>query len=191
MVYRIQRVLITACNLFFVLMSAALLFFGCGGDTGEAVLKPPEEVKQEISKFSLMQSREGRVKWKLIADTATFLEADRVAIEEVELLIFGDKDGETMTISGDRGEVNERTYNVKITGNVEGISSNGGRLNAEEVFWRDKPGEIYTLPGVEVTITKSKSVLVGEELVADPELETARLKSVTGVIHAEEKESEK
>ena len=176
---------------FFILVMVVLLFVGCGGDSDEQVSQPPEDVEQAISQFSLMQSREGRTKWTLAADAATFLESDRVALEKVKLLIYGDKDGETMTIHGDRGELNERTYEIEIMGNVEGISSDGDRLNTEKLHWRDRTGKIYTPRGVKVTITHENSVIVGEELLADPKLEIVKLKKVTGITRVEEKESEK
>ena len=192
MVYKAQGVLKTVYSSSLILMIMVLLVVGCGDDSGEQVSQPPEDVEQEISQFSLMQSREGRTKWTLTADSATFLESDRVALERVELLIYGDKDDETITIQGDSGELNERTYDVKVTGNVVGISSDGGRLNTEELYWRDRTGKIYTSRGVKVTITYEDSVIVGEQLLADPKLETVRLREMTGVTtRVEEKGSER
>ncbi len=191
MVYRTLGILKTAYRSSLILVMVVLLFVGCGGDSDEGVSQPPEDVEQAIRQFSLMQSRAGRAKWKLTADSATFLESDRVAIEGVELLIYGDEDGETMTIYGDSGTVNERTYDFTITGNVRGISSDGDRLNTEELHWRDRTGKIYTSPGVEVTITHKDSVIVGEELIASPRFETVRLRKMTGITtRMEEKESE-
>ena len=185
------RVLIAARNLFFILVISALLFAGCGGDSDEEVPQPPEDVEQEISLFSLIQSQEGRTKWKLDADSATYLESDEVALKKVQLVIFGDNGKETMIIHGDKGEVDESTYDVKITENVVGISSDGGRLETEELYWRDRTGKIYTTPGVKVTITYEDSVVVGEQLFADPELETVRLRKAAGTTRVEEKGSEK
>ena len=61
----------------------------------------------------------------------------------------------------------------------------------EELYWRDRTGEIYTKPGVKVTITHEDSVVVGEQLLADPEMETVRLRKATGTTRVEEKRSEK
>ena len=172
-------------------MISTLLSAGCGDDSARQVSQPPADVEHELSQFSLVHAREGRTKWKLTSDAATFLESDRIRIEGVELLIFGDKDGETLTIHGDRGEVDQRTNNIKIMGNVEGVSSDGGSLTAEEIYWREGSGKIYTLPGVKVTITYEDSVIVGEELEADPKLENVKLKNITGITRSEVKESEK
>jgi len=180
----------TARDLFFILVIVSLIFAGCGDDSDYQTERPPEEVDQELNQFSMVRMLEGRTKWKLNADAATFLESDRVKIEKVELLIFGDKGDETMTIHGEQGEVNQRTKNIKIMGNVIGIASDGSRLNTEELYWRDRAEKLYTLPGVKVTITYEDSVIVGEELEASPELETAELKNVTGISRSEEKESE-
>ncbi len=183
--------MVTVRNLVFFFLISALLFAGCGGDSDEQVSQPPEDVEQEISLFSLIQSQGGRTKWKLDADSATYLKSDQVALKKVQLVIFGDKGVETMTIHGDRGEVDERAYDVKIMGNVVGISSDGARLETEELYWRDRTGKIYTAQGVKVTITHEDSVIVGEQLLAYPELETVRLKKVVGTTWVDEKGSEK
>ena len=183
--------MITARNLVLISVVVNLLLAGCGDDSDRQATRPPAEVEQELSQFSLVRMLKGQTKWKLNADAATFLESERVKIEKVELLVFGDKEEEMLTIHGERGEVNQRTNDIKIMGNVEGVFSDGGRLTAEEIYWREGTGKIYTLPGVKVTITYEDSIIVGEELEADPELETATLKNITGTTRAEEKESEK
>ena len=180
----------TARNLSFILAIAILLLVGCGDEDARQVSRPPSEVEQELRRgLSLVRMFRGRTKWKLNADEATFLESDRVRVKGVKLLIFGDKEGEILTIHGDEGEVDQRTDNIKITGNVEGSFSDGGHLATEEIYWRDRTGKIYTLPGAKVTITYEDSVIVGEELEADPKLETWEMKNVTGV--TKEKQSEK
>ena len=138
MVYKVQNHLIAARNSFFILLIAALAFAGCGDDVDRQTSQPPIGVEQEISRFSLVRSQGGRVKWKLDADATTLLESDRIRLQGVKLVIFGDKEGETLTIQGDQGEVNERTNDVKIKGKVEGVSSDRGRLNTEELYWRDR-----------------------------------------------------
>ena len=181
----------TARSIFLILVIANLLFAGCGDDSDRQTAPPPDEVEQELSQFQLVRMLQGKMKWQLNAETATFLDSDVMRLGVVKLLIFGDKENETLTIHGDKGEVNQRTNDIKIMGNVKGVHSNGGNLITEEIYWRDRTGKLYTLPGIEVTITHEGSVIVGEELEADPELEIATLKSATGITRAEEKESEK
>ena len=179
-----------ACSLFFVFVITVLVFAGCGGNEDDQESQPPKDVQQEISQFSLVRMQDGKTKWKLKADTSTFLDSERVSLRKVDLRIFGNEGEEKTVIRGDQGEVNERTHNIKITGNVVGTSSDGGQLITEELYWRDRTGKLYTLPGVKVTITYEDSVIYGEELEADPELETAKLKDVTGTIRSNESAEE-
>jgi len=174
----------------FFIIFIVLLLAGCGDDDKDQASQPPSGVEQEISQFSMSRSQDGRVRWKMNADATTLMESDQVRVKGVKLVIFGDKEGETLTLHSDQGEVNERTYDIRLIGNVEGISSDGGRLNTEEIYWRDITERIYTLPGIKVTLTFEDSVIVGEELEANPELETWSLKRMTGITRAEEKESE-
>ena len=176
----------TARNLLLYFAMLIIALAGCGSDEGGQEERPPEEVQQEISQFSMVRMIDGQMKWKLEAETSTFLEAERVRLGKAELRIFGAKGEEKMIIRGDQGEVNERTHNIKMTGNVVGTSSDGAKLITEELYWRDQTGKIYTLPGVEVTITYEDSVIVGEQLEADPELETATLKYGSGRIKKKE-----
>lgn len=162
------------------------LFAGCGGDDRQSS-QPPAEVEQELSRFSLVQTQGGRTRWKLDADAATFLESERIRISKVELLVFGNKDGQTLTVRGQQGEVDRKTNDIRIMGNVEGASSEGGRFSAQEVYWRENTGKIYTLPGVKVRITYEDSIVIGEELEADPDLETVKLKNIEGITRKEEK----
>jgi len=179
---------VKALNIFFILMIVSALIVGCGEDDDHRVARPPDDVEQQISQFSMVRTQNGLTKWKLKADSTTLREEEKVSIEGVELLIFNDKGNEAITIYGDKGEVDQRTNNLKITGNVKGISSDGGILDTEEIYWRDRTGKLYTMPGVKVTITHEDTVIVGYELESDPELDTANLKSVTGITRAEEKE---
>jgi len=164
---------------------------GCGNDREKQTSGPPAEVEQELSRFSLTQTRNGKARWKLNADIAKFLESDKVILNRTELLFFGENGRETLTIQGQQGEIDQRTNDIKIAGNVEGTYSGGGQFFAQEVYWSESRGKIYSLPGVKVKMVYENSVVTGEELEADPNSETARLKNVEGTAHAEEKINEK
>ncbi len=163
---------------------------GCGDDKEKQGIQPPADVEQELSKFSLVQTRAGQTRWKLNAEMATFLDSDRVSLKKTDLLIFGDNENETLTVHGQQGEVDQRTNDIKITGDVKGNFSSGGQFFAQEVFWSESRGKVYTKPGVKVKIVYEDTVINGEELEADPKLETASLKNVEGTARAEEKADE-
>jgi LPS export ABC transporter protein LptC len=162
----------------------------CGEDKVHQAVEPPEDVEQELSEFSLVRMIEGRTKWTLKSDSATFLESNIVRIGKAELVIFGEKEGEKTTVYADQGEVNQRTYDIKMKGNVKAVYSDGSNLTTDELYWQDRANRMYTLPGVKVTINYEDSVIVGEELEADPGLEVASLKKVIGITRVEEEESE-
>jgi len=173
---------------FLIFVITALLLASCGERDDRGTAPPPSGVEQEFEgKFSLARSQKGYTRWRLDAKSARFLESGQVKVEDVDLVIFGDKRGETVTVYGNKGEVNQGTFNVKITGDVVATFSGGGRLTAEEIYWSDSEKKIYTLPGTKVTIVYKDSTVVGEELNAWPETETVRLKNVTGVTRVEEK----
>ena len=141
---------------------------------------PPAGVEQELGKFSLTRSQKGYSRWKLEAKSADFMESGQVKIQDVKLVIFGDKN--KADIRGDKGEFSQSTYNVKMTKNVKGVLSDGGRLTTDEIYWSESDKRIYTLPGTKVTIVYKGFTIMGEELEARPDLQTVSLKNITGLI---------
>lgn len=180
MTYKALKLLaeIGICIIFVV---AVLLLAGCGGNGDRQTASPPSGVEQELKQFSLARSQKGQIKWKLDSKAAVFLDINQVKIEDVKLVIFGNKSDETVRIHSDRGVVNRGTNDVMLTGNVVGTFSGGGRLTTDEIYWRESEKKIYTMPGKRVTIYYKDSIIIGEELDARPELETVALKNVKGV----------
>ncbi len=168
-------------------MILASTTFGCGKNSDDQSGLPPIGVEQELGKFSLTRSQKGNPRWKLEAKSAKFMDSGQVKIEDVNLVIFGDKTGQRINVHGNSGEFSRSTYNVKITGNVEGILSDGGKLTTDEIYWSENEKKIYTMPGTKVTIIYKDTTVTGEELEARTDLETVSLKNVAGFTMVKEK----
>ena len=160
---------------------------GCGDDKEKQGIQPPDGVKQELSQFSLVQTRSGKTRWKLNANTATFLDSDRIKLVKTDLAIFDNNNKETLNVKGQQGEIDQRTNDIMIIGNVVGTYFSGGQFFAEEAYWSESREKIYTKPGVKVRILYEDTEIIGEELEADPKRETASLKNVQGITRAEER----
>jgi LPS export ABC transporter protein LptC len=186
-----KKLLYIVKHLILILLISIQLMNGCDGEGEKQGSQPPADVKQEVTQFSLVQMRNGQTRWKLNTDLATFLESNRIKLNKTELLLLGAKDNETLTIRSLHGEVDQRTKDIKMEGNVGGTYSSGGQFFAQEAYWSESRGKIYTLPGVKVKMIYKDSVIYGEELEADPKLETANLKNVEGTANAEENINEK
>ena len=174
-----------------ILIPVIIIFFlaGCEKSDDSQANPPPTGVEQEIGSLSLTRSQKGHPRWKLNAKSASVMESGQIKIRDVRLMIFSDNKGKDVDIHSDNGEVNQATYDVKMTGNVKGTLSDGGYITANEIYWSEDEKRIYTMPGVKVTIVYKDSIVKGEELDARPNLETVELKNVVGITNrVEEKQ---
>ena len=158
-------------------------FIGCGKDGDSQDTPPPVGVEQEIGKLSFTRSQSGKTRWSLDAKSASIMDSGQIKIEDVSLKVFDDKSNKTADIHSDKGELNQSTYDVKMTGNVKGTLSDGGYMTADEAYWSEDEKRIYTSPGVKVTIVYKDSTIIGEELDAKPLQEIVELKNVKGTTY--------
>lgn len=165
---------------FFIIILTSSLVFGCGRSNNDQGEQPPIGVEQDIGKFSVTRSQKGNPRWKLNAKSAKFMDSGQVKIEDIDLVIFGDKTGQKINVHGNSGEFSRNTYNVRIIGNVEGVLSDGGKLITDELYWSESEKKIYTMPGIKVILIYKDTTITGEELEARTELETVTLKNVSG-----------
>ncbi len=173
------------CLIIILILSSSI--FGCGKNSDDQSDRPPIGVEQDLGKFSVTRSQKGNSRWRLEAKSAKFMDSGQVKIEDVNLVIFGDKAGQKINVHGNNGEFSRSTYNFRIMGNVEGALSDGGKLITDEIYWNENEKKIYTMPGVKVTIIYKDTTITGEELEARIELETISLKNVSGFTIAKEK----
>lgn len=174
----------------FIFIICVLFINGCETDKENQDNQPPAEIRQKISQFSLTQTKNGKIRWILNSNLATFLESNEINLGEAKLIIFGNKEEDTLNITGSHGEVNQRTKDIKLWGNVVGVLSDGTQFYTQEVYWSESRGKIYTLPNTKVKMIYKDSIVNGEELSIDPEMETADLKNVQGISRGEERINE-
>lgn len=168
-----------------VLLFLGVFFFvvGCGREDAQVTTEASEKVTQEIHTFTAQNTKAGEQKWTLVADVARYLESGQIHVEKPEVTIFQEGQ-ETMTITGDSGEIEQNREDFRIIGNpVKGVSKKG-ILYANELYWKDESEKLYTPEEAgEVKIIRGDSVMFGKEMEADPKLETVTLKKVHFTIY--------
>lgn len=173
--------------IFLMTSGICLIISGCGENentSGEL----SEKISQEIISFTTNHTQAGDLKWSLIANNAIFLENHEVLITEPSVKIYENPEPSQnstdklensspkfITITGDNGKLDDRTKDMKIFGNVEGVNDNG-TLYTNELYWKDKEGLIYA-PG-KVKIVRGDSVMLGQNMTADPSLELVNMENV-------------
>ena len=81
-------------------------------------------------------------------------------------------------LTADEGEVDNKTDNLKATGNVVVVSDSGIILETEALLWDSKQQKIIS--EVPVKFTTLTDTLVGESFVSDPELKHYELRNARG-----------
>jgi len=172
-----QKNEVKVLGLFF--LSVILFSSGCGREENQVDTSTGENVVQEIRDFSTQHTKGGEQRWTLVASVAYYYESHQTIVENPDITIF--QDGNiAMTVTGDEGEVNQNNNNLKVIGNVKCVSTDG-TIYTNELHWKDKEGKIEA-PG-KVKIVRGDSVMFGEEMEADPELESVTLKKVNFTIY--------
>jgi len=78
---------------------------------------------------------EGGKRWRIVADDVTVVQNMQVVVLRNVRAVFYEKDGGTVTITGQRGQYDTRTREVQIDGSVHGVSSTGRELYADRLRW--------------------------------------------------------
>lgn len=148
----------------------------------ENVTQLTEDVPQQtLQGFSTSHTEAGIIKWVVVGDGATFLK-EIVEVQQPTVQIF--EEGElAITLTGDRGEIIQRSTDIQLFDNVVGVSSDG-KLYTDELHWRNTNGKLYA-PN-ESEIVREDSTLIGIELEADPALENMTMKKIRAKIYAKD-----
>ncbi|HID55315.1 TPA: LPS export ABC transporter periplasmic protein LptC [Candidatus Poribacteria bacterium] len=165
-----------------ILSLIALHFIGCSNEKIRSPSESERKLNYQLWGFSAEHRRDGRLRWRVRGRKAVFLKDGRVKITDPLLVIF-DMGEKAAVIKGEEGEVDQNREDVKITGEVEGISRKG-RFYTQEVIWRDSQGKLFA-PG-EVKVVKGKSRVWGRKMISDPNMKFIELKEVKFNVRSED-----
>jgi LPS export ABC transporter protein LptC len=102
-----------------------------------------------------------------------------VEIDEGLKVDFFNKDGShSSVLTAAKGTIDQRTNNLKATGNVVLISDEGSQLRTEQLMWDNRRGKV--LAEGEVTISTEQMSETGTGFEAYPDLKRWSMKQVTG-----------
>lgn len=163
-----------------------MVFISCGEDENTDNPVYEESVSQEIISFTRNHYQAGQLKWSLKAKKAAFLENNEILVTEPFVKVYeksessenaeSNTSSKSMAITSDKAEVNEQTQDIEFFGNVKGVSEDG-TLYTDRLFWKEEEGLVYA-PG-KVRIVRGDSVVFGENMKANPSLETVYMDNVT------------
>lgn len=98
--------------------------------------------------------------------------------DKVEIDFYDSEENHMSLLKAEFGEINERTKNLKATGNVIVVSDSGETLYTEELFWNNKLQKIIS--EVDVMITIGSDTLYGIGFESDAGLDNWTIKEPKG-----------
>ncbi|HTO90970.1 MAG TPA: LPS export ABC transporter periplasmic protein LptC [Candidatus Sulfotelmatobacter sp.] len=164
---------------------AALMAVGCGerrtvgmsGKTGEL----PD---QEVQDFSLTETNQGAVEWRLFAQYAAMYDVKNlITARGVRVDFYDEKSTRTSQLTAREGEINQLTRDMTARGNVVLQSSDGTRMSTQVMHFLNREQKVQSDDLVRVE--RAGDVLTGVGFESDPELKHFKFRSkVQATVHS-------
>ena len=146
-----------------------LALTGCEQEAPRGVASP-DVPDTEVRQFSLTESVNGKVRWRLTARSASsFRTQGIIRAQAVTIDFYDDKGTAYSRLTADSGEIRTATNDMSANGNVRVTTSNGTRVETESLQFRNREQRIVS--DDRVTVWRGGDVLSGEGFVSDPTLE--------------------
>ena len=166
-------------RLFFLI---SIILFSCSND--------PEIVKEFISFDDLpvekMQDAEiihtefGILKVKVIAANIERYQKKQpqlILSNGLKVMFYNDTVMKSI-LEAEYAEINEKEKIMRASNNVSLTSSNGKRLETEELIWDEKGNKIYT--NKNIVISTEKEIIKGEGFVSNPDFTEYSISKIHG-----------
>ena len=168
---------------------AAWIAAGCQSEPArEAALEESGAPIQTVAGMTLRESQNGRLRWVLTADSTLVYETDDRTLLRGMRVDFYDEGGTQVSsvLRAREGQVDTRTRALVARREVVVQSSEGHRLETEELRWDPERGKVIS--DCFVRLTKGESVLTGMGIESDPELRSYAIRSE---VHGELREKDR
>lgn len=168
---RTARLLLAAVVPLAVAAASGQTVGGCSGRTtpvaSNGELRIPD---QEARDFTLTESAAGTKNWTLHAEYAAMYNREHKVDAKTVKIDFFDAEGTLYsTLTADRGEVDQRTNDLKARGNVHVVTKNGIAMETDSLRFLNRTGKIVSDGFVKVT--RRGDVLTGFGFESDATLE--------------------
>ena len=115
-----------------------------------------------LGKISQVSTKDGRIEWRLEAESAHMMEKKNHLGLEAVTMVFFLKDGREVYLTGDTGTVNTQTKDIAVEGNVV-VVNDKYRMTTDRLEYNDKK-RILKVPSA-ISMTDGVSTLVADQVV--------------------------
>jgi len=137
--------------------------------------------EQAIENFTLTQTSQGEKKWELEAERAEIYKREGKTIVQKLKIKFYDQGKITSVLIAREGELRSQSGDMEVRGDVVVTSEEGTTLKTESLKWDANRNKIVTDDLVRQE--KGDTIITGQGLESDPELEKVVIKKNVKVIH--------
>ena len=136
--------------------------------------KPESTAEVKITKFHLVETKDGKTLWEVWGDRGEIFEKGEFAkvvkvSNPVTVVLYSDQG--KLTTRSNSAKVNMKTKDIRLEGNVTATSEQGNSLRTESLDWSAKDRRVSTrLP---VTLVRGGLTSWGVGMEADTDLERA------------------
>jgi LPS export ABC transporter protein LptC len=163
----------------FIILS--LLSCGKGKLERREVSSSKSSPEQAIGNFTLTRTSQGEKKWELEADKAEIYKREGKTIVQKLKIKFYDRGKITSVLIAREGELHTQSGDMEVRGDVVVTSEEGTTLMTESLKWDAGRNKIVTDDLVRQE--RGNTIITGEGLESDPQLEKVVIKRNIKVIH--------
>lgn len=163
-----------------VVSVAATFTFRLAGGASPAFgeRKPDSSADVKITRFHLVETKDGKTLWEVWGDQGEVFEKAGVAkvmkiSNQVTVMLYSEQG--KLTARSDSATLNMRTKDIRLERNVTATSEQGNSLQTQSLDWSAKDRRVFTrLP---VTLIRGGLVSSGVGMEAETDLERVRFLS--------------
>lgn len=166
--------------LVFVVVCAAWFYYE--PETKETQLKPP--VLPSINNAELKEDKDGKRIWELNIDTVTMNPTAQVnTLKGVKGRFYRDN-GDIINVNSDGGEIDLKTKNVKLIGNVVVNSSTNEKLTTDELVWNNSDEQVIATG--KAVLTRPDVVAKADKMITNKKFSKSKLLGNASVVKTQE-----
>lgn len=148
----------------------------------ETNVKPP--VLPSINNAELKEDKDGKRIWELNIDVMTMNPSVQVnTLKGVKGRFYRDN-GDIINVQSEGGEIDLKTKNVKLTGNVIVDSSTNEKLTTEELAWNNTDEQVVATG--KAVLTRQDVVAKADKMITDKKFVKSKLLGNASVVKLQE-----
>lgn len=160
-------------------LCAALTALGCGAERQETA---DDTIQALIETFKMNRFSGEEKRWTLKGELAEIHEKNRIVVHQPQLTLY-DEGEAVCVVTGDMGDLDEKSGDMKIHGNVRAVSDDG-EMFSDQLLWNEEDGTLVSPEDVE--LRRGDSTVWAKSMESDPNLSKVKLLDATFQLRAKD-----